>query len=270
MKQRKMDYHLHTFHSMDGRQTVDDLCRTMADLGVEEICLTEHIEPGHPEEGMDIPPVWHVWKEEIRQAQAKYPNLTIRQGVEIGDNPACRQQIKDSLKDLHLDFHLLSLHLVNGIDCYHHDQYFAGKTRAYAYREYVAAKLESILDWNDYDSVAHIGYVAKYSAYTGEERILRYEDAPDLFDALLTHVIAKGKCIEINTSGYGVTGDTLPHSSIIRRYVELGGTTFTFGSDSHATDRDYADIERAKAAVKALGGKYQASFCQRQKTLYDL
>ena len=78
MKQRRMDYHLHTFHSMDGRQSMDDLCRTMAERGVEEICLTEHIEPGHPDENADIPPNWPVYMEEIRQMRAKYPQLTIR------------------------------------------------------------------------------------------------------------------------------------------------------------------------------------------------
>ena len=55
-----MDYHLHTFHSMDGRQSMDDLCRTMVERGVEEICLTEHIEPGHPDDNADIPPDWPV------------------------------------------------------------------------------------------------------------------------------------------------------------------------------------------------------------------
>ena len=70
-----MDYHLHTYHSLDGRQSMDDLCRTMVERGVEEICLTEHIEPGHPEEGMDMPPVWDIYKEEIRQMREKYPQL---------------------------------------------------------------------------------------------------------------------------------------------------------------------------------------------------
>ena len=118
--------------------------------------------------------------------------------------------------------------------------------------------------------MAHIGYVAKYSAYTGPERQLVYADAPDAFDTLLKYVIEHDKCIEINTSGYGTTGYTLPHTSIIKRYIELGGETFTFGSDSHNTDRNYADIERAKDAVRAMGGKYQASYCQRKKTLYRI
>ena len=30
------------------------------------------------------------------------------------------------------------------------------------------------------------------------------------------------------------------------------------------------NFERAKAAVRDMGGKYQASFCQREKTLWRL
>lgn len=270
MKQRRMDYHLHTFHSMDGRQSVDDLCRRMAELGVEEICLTEHIEPGHPDPNADIPPNWPVYMEEIRQAREKYPALTIRAGVEIGDNAPIRDRIKADLDALPLDFRLLSLHLVNGIDPYYRQQYFAGKTRAQAYREYAEAKAESILAWTDFDSVAHIGYAAKFSAFTGPEQTLVYADAPDVFDAILKHIIGLGKCLEVNTSGFASTGDTFAHSSIIRRYIELGGENFTFGSDSHAVDRDYDGIERAKDMVRAMGGKYQASFDQRRMTLWRI
>ena len=270
MEQRMMDYHLHTLHSMDGRQSVDELCASMAAKGVQEICLTEHIEPGHPDPAMDIPPIWDVLFDEVAAARRTYPQLTIRTGVEIGDNALLRPQIKASLAELPLDFRLLSLHLVNGVDCYDTDDYFGGKTRAQAYREYVEAKAESILDWKDFDSVAHIGYVAKFSAYTGPERALVYADAPDVFDAILRHVINLGKCLEVNTSGFATTGDTFAHSSIIRRYIDMGGELFTFGSDSHDTGRNYADIERAKDLVRALGGKYQASFCQRKMTCWRI
>ena len=270
VKQRRMDYHLHTFHSMDGRQTVDDLCRTMLERGVEEICLTEHIEPGHPDRSLDIPPVWPIYMEEIRQAREKYPSLTIRAGVEIGDNPVLRDQIKADLDALPLDFRLLSLHLVNGVDPYESDEYFAGKTRNQAYREYAEAKAESILDWTDFDSVAHIGYAAKFSVFTGAVRALVYEDAPDVFDAILKHIIDLGKCLEVNTSGFASTGDTFAHSTIICRYIELGGENFTFGSDSHDVSRNYDGIERAKDMVRDLGGKYQASFDQRKMTLWRI
>ena len=270
MEQRRMDYHLHTFHSMDGQQTMDDLCRTMVEKNVQEICLTEHIEPGHPDQNADIPPDWPVYFEDIRQMREKYPMLTIRAGVEIGDNPVCRDETKKNLAQLPLDFYLLSLHLVNGVDPYYRQQYFAGKTRAQAYREYAEAKAESILAWTDFDSVAHIGYAAKFSAFTGPERALVYQDAPDVFDAILRHIIDLGKCLEVNTSGFALTENTFAHSSIIKRYVELGGENFTFGSDSHAVQRNYDGIERAKDMVRSLGGKYQASFDQRKMTLYRI
>lgn len=271
VKQRRMDYHLHTFHSMDGRQSMDDLCRTMTERGAEEICLTEHIEPGHPTPGVDIPPDWPVYMEEIRQMRAKYPMLTIRAGVEIGDNPLLRKQIMADLDALPLDFRLLSLHLVNGADPYEKDTYFPGKTRKQAYREYAEAKAESILAWGaDFDSVAHIGYVAKFSIFTGPEQPLVYDDAPDVFDTILQHIVSVGKCLEVNTSGFASTGDTFAHSSIIRRYIELGGENFTFGSDSHDTARNYDGIERAKDIVRSLGGKYQASFDQRRMTLWRI
>lgn len=270
MEQRRMDYHLHTFHSMDGRQSVMELCESMAAQGVQEICLTEHIEPGHPEAEMDIPPIWDVYFDEVAAARRMLPQMTICTGVEIGDNPLLRPQIKAYLDDIPLDFRLLSLHLVNGVDCYDVEKYFSGKTRAQAYREYVEAKAESILDWTDFDSVAHIGYVAKYSAYNGPERALVYADAPDVFDAILRHIIDLGKCLEVNTSGFATTGDTFAHSSIIRRYIELGGECFTFGSDSHDTTRNYADIERAKDLVRAFGGKYQAAFSQRKMTCWRI
>ncbi len=270
MKQRRMDYHLHTTHSMDGRQSMDELCRRMVEQGVEEICLTEHIEPGHPDVTVDRPPVWPIYMEEIAQMRARYPALTIRAGVEIGDNPRIRPQIMADLDRIPLDFRLLSLHLVNNVDPYDKAKYFTGKTRAQAYQEYAEAKAESILAWEDFDSVAHIGYVAKFSIFTGPEQPLVYADAPDAFDAILKHIIRQGKCLEVNTSGFASTGDTFAHSSIIRRYIELGGENFTFGSDSHDTGRDYDGIERAKDMVRALGGKYQASFDQRRMTLWRI
>ena len=81
MEQRRMDYHLHTVHSFDGEQSMDELCADMVSKGVQEICLTEHIEPGHPGEGVDVPPIWDVWFMEIDAMRRKYPMLTIRAGV---------------------------------------------------------------------------------------------------------------------------------------------------------------------------------------------
>lgn len=263
-----MDYHLHTVHSFDGVQTVQALCEAMLQKGVQEICLTEHIEPGHPDPSCDVPPIWDIYLREIAMARAMYPLLTIRAGVEIGDNPPYRAKVREDLAALGLDFHLLSLHLVNGVDPYESEKYFSGKTREQAYRAYIEAKAESVCSWEDFDSVAHIGYASRYAPW--DDRAMRYEDAPDAFDAIFRHIIERGKCLEVNTGGLKSTGDFLPAKELIKRYIELGGENFTFGSDAHDTDRAYADIEAAKDLVRSLGGKYQASFCAHVPTFWAI
>ena len=269
---RLMDYHTHTNHSMDGKQTIRELCASMLALGAAEACLTEHIEPGHPEPGIDKPPVWPDWFAEIEAARRDFPELTLRAGIEIGDNPSCREATRALLDSLPLDFRLLSLHLVNGIDCYDAAAYYKGKTRAQAYREYAVAKAESVCAWEDFDSVAHIGYVGRYAPYPmePEDRPLQYRDAPEELDALLRHIIRLDKCLEINTSGYDSLGCPMPHPSIVRRYIELGGTCFTFGSDAHTTDRDMKDIWRGMEEVRALGGKWYCGFEGRKRTAYRM
>ena len=126
MKTRRMDYHLHTSHSMDCERTMDSLCRRALALGLDEICVTDHIEPGHPQRELDIPPVWPNWQKDIAQCREKYPELILRAGIEIGDNAPIRDSIYETLAPLKLDFHLLSLHLVKNEDPYN-QSYFDGK-----------------------------------------------------------------------------------------------------------------------------------------------
>lgn len=270
MEQYRMDYHLHTIHSFDGDQTMDELCQRMLALGVQEICLTEHYEPGHPDPDCDVPPIWDVWFDEIRQMRGRYPQLTIRAGIEIGDNPACRIQTMQMVDTQPFDFRLLSLHLVNHVDCYNREKYYAGKTRALAYREYAEAKAESICAWTDFDSAAHIGYVSRYAPWDGDQRPLQYEDAPDAFDAILRHLVAHDKCLEINSSSFDLLGGPMPSVSIIKRYIELGGEVFTFGSDGHRPAQDHANVDRARDLVRSLGGRYAATFDQRRRTCWPL
>lgn len=264
---KQMDYHLHTIHSFDGEQRMDELCQRMMELGVDEICLTEHYEPGYPDPAGDVPPIWDVWFQELQQMRKTYPQLTIRAGIEIGDNPLCRKEIEQTLAGLSLDYHLLSLHLVNGKDPYLGEMYFGGKTRAQAYREYAEAKAVSVCNWTDFDSVAHIGYVSRYAPWDGKDRILQYEDAPDAFDAIFKHVISLDKCLEVNSSTLRTIGEPLPSISLIQRYIALGGTCFTFGSDGHSVERDYQGVLEARALVKSLGGKYAATYVNRERIL---
>ena len=262
-KPRKMDYHLHSTHSMDGRQSLEEICRQALLIGLEEICLTEHIEPHHPDPEADKPPVFPVWLAEIGQMREKFPALVIRQGIEIGDNAPYREEIAATLDTLPLDFRLLSLHLVDNMDPYN-PAFFEGKTQKEAYRRYVEQRAESILHFPDYDAIAHLGYVGKFAPFAPEERPLRYHHAPDAMDVLLKHLAQEGKALEINASGLRGTDSPIPGTDIIRRFLELGGEFFTFGSDAHKTEHIYLHVEKAKEMAKSCGARWQLSFEKRK------
>lgn len=269
MKTRHMDYHLHTVHSMDGRQTVDQVVRQAVALNLDEICLTEHIEPGHPSPGVDKPPVYRNWLQDIALAREQYPLIAIRKGIEIGDNPACREAIYETLDALPLDYRLLSLHLVNGLDPYE-PAYFEGKTQEMAYLEYVACRLDSIRTFKDYDAVAHLGYVCKFAPYAPALRPLRHHHAREALDALLMFMAKEGKALEINASGLRETDSPIPGADIIRRFLVLGGEFFTFGSDAHQPEQVFKNVERAKQIAREQGARWQAGFANRVMEVYRI
>ena len=264
---KKVDYHVHTKHSMDCDMLVDTLCEAALHAGVDEICITDHTEFGHPDAGADVPPNIPEWLADIQRARKKYPALSIRSGIEIGDNPLIREQIQAWHLALPVDFLLLSLHLVDNEDPYK-ESFFAGKEQKIVYRRYVEAKLESALAWRPdmFDSFAHIGYCAKFAPYPVQSRPLRWRHAPDAFDALFTYLAENGKAIEVNTSGMRSMGECLPDRELLMRFHEKGGEFVTLGSDAHRPEHVGKDIEHARMLAKACGLRYFLTFAERQPT----
>ena len=266
---RKMDYHMHSTHSMDGRQTLEEIAKRALELGLEEICITDHIEPHYPDPSVDKPPVFPVWLKEIQSVWEKYPALVIRQGIEIGDNAPYRDEILATLDALPLDFRLLSLHLVDNVDpCL--PEYFEGRTQEQAYRLYAQRRVESVMNFPDYDAIAHLGYVCKFAPYPPEIRPIRYHHAPDEFDTIFKYLARNGKALEINASGLRQTDSPIPGADLIRRYLELGGEFFTFGSDAHKVENIYQHVERAKEMAKACGARWQLSFERRKGQVFAI
>ena len=263
------DLHLHSRHSFDSEARMEDICREAIAAGLQEICFTEHIEPHHPEAACDVPPVYAEWFAEIGRMREAYPQLAIRAGLEIGDNAPFRAEIYGTLDALPLDFRLLSLHLVDGVDPYE-ARYYEGRTQEEAYRRYVEYKVESVLNFADYDAVAHVGYCGKFAPYPAESRPLRLHHAPDALDTLLRHIAQNGRALEINTSGYKKTDAPIPGPDILRRFVELGGEFVTLGSDAHVADAVGYRFEQARQIALAAGLRWGVAYTQRKAQPYAL
>lgn len=261
----RMDYHVHTNHSIDGLMTMEALCEASIANGLDEICITEHTDFGHPVPEVDAPPNMDNWYADIARVRALYPKLTIRAGLEIGDNPRCREAIKPWHFSKPLDFRLLSLHLVDNVDPYQ-PEFYQGREQSELYRRYVECKLESALAWDPdtFDAIAHLGYCAKFAPYPAAERPLRLRHAPEALDALLSYLAQNGKALEINTSGMRTMGECIPDREILERFKALGGEFITIGSDAHRTEDVGRYLDDACAMAKSCGIRYAVTFEQRR------
>lgn len=254
----RTDYHLHTCHSMDCEMPLDALCEAAIQANLDEICITDHTEFGHPDSASDTPPNPQAWLKDIAAAQVKYAPLTIRIGMEIGDNPRCRDRIKAWHAALPLDFRLLSLHLIDNEDPYF-PHFFEEKEQNAFYRRYVESKLESIVAWDasEYDAMAHLGYCAKFAPYPAAQRPLRLHHAPEAFDAIFTKLAQDGKALEINTSGMRVMGEFIPDREILTRFQQMGGEFVTIGSDAHRPEHVGNWHDEACILAKECGLRYK-------------
>jgi len=261
----RADYHMHSSFSMDCEMPMDELCQAAIAAGLDEICLTEHLEIGHYAPDADIPPEMPKYLAAIEEANEKYPQLTIRSGLEIGDIPEYRKQQLDFLNAWPLDFHLLSKHLIFDVD-----PYYVSVTEKWTMQEFYCRYLEEMVEelhaWDpkDYDSMAHLGYCAKFSPYPPEERPMRYNIAPDYYDEIFRILAQNGKGLEINTSGVRIMDECIPDRELLKRYVELGGEFVTIGSDAHFPYHVGNHNDRARELAKSCGLRYMLTFEKRR------
>ena len=115
-------------------------------------------------------------------------------------------------------------------------EFWQGKTVFEAERRYLEATLDCVRLHDDFDVLAHLTYIAKTTAHHAP-RPVPYAEHRELIDEILKTVAAKGKGLEINTSGVDRCGGFLPTVDYFRKFKEFGGEIVTVGSDAHTASR---------------------------------
>ena len=212
------DYHMHTRVSFDAHETGEAMAKAALANGLKEICFTDHI---------DYDPLGKMGCMAFDTAvyNAEYdhlevPGLKIRRGMEFGMAADNVEQFKLDLQRRHFDF----------------AEYWSDKTIFQAERRYLETTLECVQIHNDFDVLAHLTYIAKAQSHPAH-RPVPFGDHREIIDEILRIVAAKGKGLEMNTSGMDRCGGFLPTADIFRRFKELGGQIVTIGSDAHTCSR---------------------------------
>lgn len=259
------DYHMHSTVSFDGHDPAEKMVRAAVDMGLKEICFTDHIdyETIEPKRGM-------VFDTEAYNAAYDHltaPGLKIRKGMEFGLKLGNQADLKRDLQRRQFDFVLGSIHFVEELDVYE-ESYWAGKTAEEATRRFLETTYQCVKAHEDFDVLAHLTFLSKCRANPTKEPIC-LKDWQETGDEILKELARKGKGLEMNTSGVDRCGDFIPGADFFRRFKELGGEIVTIGSDAHNAARVGQYSGRACEILKEIFG-YVCTFEDRKPIFHKL
>ena len=259
------DYHMHSKVSFDGQSHALDMALVAKERGLKEICFTDHID-----REINVEKELMVFDQQVYNATydpLEVPGLKIRRGVEYGLKVGCADQAREDLKRYDFDFVLGSVHFVKEVDVYL-EPYWVGKTRDFAYREFLEETLACIQEHDNFDVLGHLTFICKGRGNPTKE-LFYHKDFREIVDEILRELARKGKGMEINTSGVDRCGGFLPTADFFHRFKELGGEIVTIGSDAHNAERVGQYAKEAGEIMKEIFG-YVCTFEKRQPIFHKL
>ena len=264
------DTHTHSRFSDDGREEPRAMAETALQKGLLGLCITDHFD-------CDEVPLFSSL-EHLRDAKAALEplqqeyrgRLLLCRGVELAQGTMRPDEARHALAIGGYDYVLGSVHAaLFRQDYYLMDWQNPPRPLPVLVQEYFEACLR-LAQWDQVDAVAHLGYLRRYA--TARDGVaLDYSPCRDLIEEILRTVIATGKALEVNTSGfrYGLP-EWIPDSGILHRYRALGGELVTIGSDAHRCGDIGAGHREAQAMLWELGFRYYAYYQQRKPVFLPL
>ena len=259
------DFHMHTTVSYDGYNSPEEMALAAKAAGLKEICFTDHLDYilCRPEEKM----AYSVEEYNAAHEGVAVPGLTIRHGAEVGLTHWNKEIVEKDLSLRHYDFVIGSTHFVDEEDPYF-PPYWQGKTVAFAEQSFFEETMKCVQIHDNFDVLGHLTYISKVRAHPAPRKV-ELNIYRDVVEEILKVLAAKGKGMEVNTSGVDRCGDFLPREEFFRRFKELGGEIVTIGSDAHKSDRVGQYSKEACDILKDIFG-YVCTFEDRKPIFHKL
>lgn len=252
-----VDLHLHSNHSIDGQNTIEEMCQVAIEKGFHTICFTEHFDMNPEDEGYGFFN-YPKYSDDIERVRGKYSDqLKVLKGIEFSE-PHLYPREFDDMSGRDFDFILASIHYLKDFGAYWVDE---GRLQpGYPIQQLFESHYQTVLEaieFGGFDGLAHIDFPRRYFSE-------KYE--PDgLLNTILIKLVSKGIALEINSEPIH-HGDKEVHPSdmICEMYVKLGGTKVTIGSDAHRCSRIGQDFEIVSKTIQRYNLQ-EVCFIQRQE-----
>ncbi len=267
----RINDHCHSRCSPDGTTSMAGMARAAVAAGLDSLCFTDHCDV-RSEQGLPAPDAldWDACRRDFAEAQAAVRGkLDLRLGVELGQPTQEPALARAMLQKPGIDFVIGSVHNpVDGKDYYYHKFENQQDCRAMLHDYFL--QVLAVARSEFYDAIGHIGYPLRYMRYRDGVDVSLDGEEPLLREILQT-VIARGRGIELNTSGYRTCGgEPLPSRRILALYRQLGGEVVTIGSDAHTPDRIAEGLDDGAELLRALGFRYLCRFRARTPEMIAL
>lgn len=257
------DYHMHSEFSNDTQVPMEDMVRRAIDLGLEEICFTEHMD-------YDVGVAlcnYDAYLARLEEMRASYGDqIRIRTGIEFGVQRQTAARHQADFDRYGFDFVILSCHEIDGKGFWRYEI-----QRDHTQDEFQRMYYEAIYDvmrlYRDYSVLGHLDGVKRYDPHPPypDEKIL------PLVEQILRQAIADGKGIEVNTSCFRYRlPDLTPSRRILELYRDLGGEILTLGSDAHEPSHLAAHIPEVRRTLRDLGFRRFCTFQHMEPIFHEL
>jgi len=255
------DGHVHSEWSWDADVgSMDSTCARAVEIGLASVAFTEHVDftPfragflakkfGHlVADGVLTAPELDVaaYQESVERCRAKYPDLRILTGMEVGQPHRHPSEVADLLEQGTFDQVIGSLHcLPDGDEFAEPWELFPHRPAAAVFRDYLAEIPRMVAGSEVFNVFGHIDYPVR--SWPQDGRPFNPPDFEEELRQALRALAAGDRALEINTR---VPLDP----TVVAWWREVGGQRVTFGSDAHLPQALGAGLAEAAAMARAHG-----------------
>jgi histidinol-phosphatase (PHP family) len=254
-----IDYHMHT-RLTDGVGEPIDYARVAVERGLDEIGFADHAPLADRETD------WHMKKSDlptyvawVRDAQAKFPQLSIKLGLEVDYLPGCESWVRELAAVHPWDFFLGSVHYVGDFPIDRSAKDWETEDVDARWREYF--KLWKLAARSRlFDSLAHADLPKKFNFRPKTDFTKIYEDA-------LRAVAESDVAIEVSTAGLRKPCKEIYPSEQFLRIAHRLNIPITLGSDAHVPQDTGADFGKAVAVARTCGYENICRFSLRKREM---
>ncbi len=262
------DLHIHTLHSADSKQTINEVCESALQKGLEGIAICDHADMWFSKKLNTSSEILGCM-EDIRRAREIYGDrLEILQGVEMAEYLYDPEESERILNLGEFDVILGSVHslIFEDIDDSYSRVDFSDmpEEKIVRFMKKYFYCMQEMIEKTDFDVLTHLTCPLRYinGKYKRNIEISHFEKETS---EILDQIIRKDIPLEINTSGIGTFyGRYMPDVPLIRTYADMGGKLITLASDAHVSQNIGNAFPAARALLQDIGLDSYCVFRQRK------